>query len=77
MDRIQAMSCGSILEPIGSRYGSVLVHTEDIFNLWQHEVVKLLQIGLPIDVPKKYGPMKLFLTNSIHTVSFSPEEGLS
>ena len=51
MDRIQTMSCGSILEPIGSRYGSVLVHTEDTFNLWQHEFVKHLQIDLAIDVP--------------------------
>ena len=49
MDRIQTMSCGFILEPIGSRYGSVLVHTEDILNLWEHEVVKHLQIGLAID----------------------------
>ena len=57
IDRIQTMSCGSILVPIGSRYGSVLVHTEDIFNLLQHEVVKHLQIGLAIDVPvKKVSP---------------------
>ena len=54
MDRIQTMSWGSILEPIGSRYGSVLVQTKDVFNLWQHEVaIKHLQIGLTIDVPLK------------------------
>ena len=77
MDRIQTMSWGSILEPIGSRYGSVLVHTKDVVNLWQHEVVKHLQIGLTIYVPvKKYGLMRLFFINPIHTTSFSPE-GLS
>ena len=53
MDRIQTMSWGSILEPIGSRYGSFLVHTKDVFNLRQHEVVKHLQIDLAIDVPVK------------------------
>ena len=47
------MSWGSIREPIGSRCGSVLVHTKDVFNLWQHEFVKHLQIGLAIDVPVK------------------------
>ena len=53
MDRIQTMSWGSILEQMGSRYGSILVHTENVFNLWQHEVVKHLQIGLAIHIPVK------------------------
>ena len=47
------MSRGSILEPIVSRYGSALVHTKVVFNLWQHKVVKHLEIGLVIDVPVK------------------------
>ena len=53
MDRIQTKSWSSILEPISSSYGSVVVHTKDVFNLWQHEGVKHLQIGLAIDVPVK------------------------
>ena len=45
---------------MGSRYGSILVHTKDVFNLWQHGVAKHLQIGPAIDVPvKKVWPNKV------------------
>ena len=45
---------------MGSRCGSILVHTKDVFNLWQYGVVKHLQIGLAYDVPvKKVWPNKV------------------